>query len=195
MKDFRRHPPHVPTTSASPQTFSGLSLIPSCSTACSIANLRPAVFGAFSAAKLSPRLEPVFCSALFAPVSSFIQWSVSPTRRTVCVTQRSIGHCRFFCSCWKVRHCLRLCVLQKRHVLLIHQGEVFLELETELEPSLCVVVVLDKFRSKLQDFCDVRRRHITAPLPCASFASSVTRSTTNGVQQDHFMMWTPVQMI
>ena len=25
-----------------------------------------------------------FCSALFAPVSSFVQWSVSPTRRTVC---------------------------------------------------------------------------------------------------------------
>ena len=29
--------------------FAGLSLIPGCSTACSIANLRPAVFGAFSA--------------------------------------------------------------------------------------------------------------------------------------------------
>ena len=94
-----------------------------------------------------------FCSPLFAPVSSFVQWSVSPTG-VHCVTQRSNGHCRFFCSCWKVRHCLRVCVLQKRHVLLIHQGEVVLELETELEPGLLVVVELDRFRSQLQDFCD-----------------------------------------
>ena len=42
----------------------------------------------------------------------------------------------FFCSCWKIRHCLRLCVLEKRHVPLIHQGKVVLELETELEPGL-----------------------------------------------------------
>ena len=42
--------------------------------------------------------------------------------------------------------------MQERHVPLIHQGEVILELETELEPSLLIVVVLDRFRSKLQDF-------------------------------------------
>ena len=93
----------------------------------------------------------------------------------------------FFCSCRKIRHCLTLCVLQKRHVPLIHQGEVVLELQTELEPNLLVVVVLDRFRSKLRDLCEVRRRHITA-----TFACSVTRSTNNGVQQDGFMMWTPV---
>ena len=67
-----------------------------------------------------------------------------------------------------------------------------LELETELEPSLLIVVVLDKFRSKLQDFCDVCRRHITAPLPCANFACSVTRSTTTEFQHN-IMMKTTVQ--
>ena len=55
----------------------------------------------------------------------------------------------------KVRHRLRLCVQQGRHVPLIHQGEVVLELKTELEPRLLIVVVLDRFRSKFQDFCDV----------------------------------------
>ena len=90
---------------------------------------------------------------------------------------------------------LFLCVLQKRHVLITHQDDEVLELEMELEPGLVIVVVLGRFRSKLQVLCDVRRRHITAPLPCVSFACSVTRSTTNGVQQDDFMMLTPVQMI
>ena len=58
---------------------------------------------------------------------------------------------------------------EESHISLIHQGEVVLELETELEPSLLIVVVLDRFRSKLQDFCDVCCRHVTAPLPCANF--------------------------
>ena len=41
-------------------------------------------------------------------------------------------------------------------LLLVHQGVVVLELETELEPGPLIVVVLDRLRSKLQDFCDVR---------------------------------------
>ena len=41
------------------------------------------------------------------------------------------------------------------HVSFIHHGEVVLELVTELEPRLLIVVVLDRFRSKFQDFCDV----------------------------------------
>ena len=82
---------------------------------------------------------------------------------------------------------------QERHVPLIHQGEVILELETELEPSLLIVVVQHKFRSKLQDFCDVCRRHITSPLPCASFACSVTRSTTTEFQHNDIMMKTTGQ--
>ena len=88
---------------------------------------------------------------------------------------------------------MRLCVQQERHVPLIHQDEVILELETELEPSLLIVVVLDRFRSKLQDFCDVCRLHITAPLPRASFACSVTRSTTTEFQHNDMMMRTNVQ--
>ena len=44
-------------------------------------------------------------------------------------------------------------------------SETVLELETELDPSLFIVVVLGRFRSKLQDFCDVCRRHIL----CANF--------------------------
>ena len=47
-----------------------------------------------------------------------------------------------------------------------------------VEPRLLIVVVLDRFRSKFHDFCDVCRRHITAPLPCANFVCVVTRSTT-----------------
>ena len=195
MKDFRRHPPHVPTTSTSPQT------LPDCHSSPAVARLAASRISdpRFSARSRPPTVSTPRTPLLFGTLCTSLKLhpvvSVANKAYSVCVTQRSIGHCRFLCSCWKVRHCLRLCVLQKRHVLLIHQGEVFLELETELEPGLCVVVVLDKFRSKLQDFCDVRRRHITAPLPCASFACSVTRSTTNGVQQDDFMMWTPVQMI
>ena len=42
-----------------------------------------------------------------------------------------------------------------------------LELKTELEPKLLIVVILDKLRNKLQDFCDVNR-HLTAPLTCAN---------------------------
>ena len=41
----------------------------------------------FSARSLPPSvstLRPHFCSALFAPVSSFVPWSVSPAKRTVC---------------------------------------------------------------------------------------------------------------
>ena len=63
----------------------------------------------------------------------------------------------------------------------------------ELEPSLLIVVVLDRFRSKLQDFCDVCRRHITAPLPCASFDCSLTRCTTAEFQHNDIMMKTTVQ--
>ena len=63
-------------------------------------------------------------------------------------------------------HCLRLCVLQKRHVLLIHQGEVVLELETEHEPGLLVVDVLDRFRSKLQGLlrCSPSSYHTSATM-------------------------------
>ena len=53
-------------------------------------------------------------------------------------------------------------------VLLVHQGEVVLEHETELEPGPLIVVVPNRLRSKLQDFCDVRRHRVTAPLPFAS---------------------------
>ena len=75
----------------------------------------------------------------------------------------------------------------------MHEGEVILELETELKPSLIIGVVLDRFRSKLRDFCDVCRRHITAPQPCASFSCSVTRSTTTEFQHNDIMMKTTVQ--
>ena len=109
------------------------------------------------------------------------------------MTRSSDGHRLLVRSCRKVRHRLRLCVQQESHVPLIHQGEIVLELETELEPGLLIVVVLDRFRSKLQDFCDVHRRHITAPLPCASFACSVTRSATTEFQHNDIMMKTPVQ--
>ena len=128
---------------------------------CSIANMPPAVFGAFSGA---------IClhasSALFAAVSTSRQ---------------------------KVRHRLRLCVQQERHVPLIHKGEVILELETELESNLLLIVVLDRFRSKLQDFCDVCRRPITAPPSCARFACSLTQSTTTQFQHNDIMMKTTVQ--
>ena len=137
-------------------------------------------------------LRTHFCSALFAPVSSFVPWSVSPARHTVC--DSTFGWSPLILPFRrKVRHRLRLCVQQERHVPLIHQSEVILELETELEPSLLIVVVLDRFRSKLQDFCDVCRRHVTAPLPCASFACSVTRSTTTEFQHNDIMMKTSVQ--
>ena len=189
MKDSHIHPPDVPTNSTSPQTLRG----------CHSHRLQRGLqhlesptrgFRRVLGHQLSPRLEPV--SVRHSLHQSQASSSGQCRQQSVqCVTQRSDGHCRFFCSCWKVPHCLRLCVLQRRHVLLIHQSEVVLELEAELEPGLLVVVVLDKFRSKLQDFCAVRRRHITAPLPCASVACSVTRSTTNGDQQNDFVMWTP----
>ena len=159
--------------------FAGLSLVPGCSTACSIANLRHAVFGAFSAADCLHASNPILSGTLCTSLKLCPMVSVT-TKRTMCVTQLSDGHRLFFRSCRKVRHRLRLCVQQEHHAPLIHQGEIVLELETELKPGLLIVVVLDRFRSKLQDFCDVRRRHITAPLPCASFACSVTRSTTDG---------------
>ena len=78
--------------------------------------------------------------------------------------------------------------MQELDVLLVHQGEVVLELETELEPGPLIVVVVDRLRSKLQDFCGVRRHRVTAPLPCASFTCSVTRLMTSGDQRDDFMM-------
>ena len=122
-----------------------LCRIAGCSTACSIANLRPAVFGARPPTVSTPRTR--CCSALFAPLSSLVQWSVSPTRRTVC--DSTFG--------WSLQVLLlplegsplfETLRLQKRHVLLTHQGEVVLELESELEPGLLIVVVLDRFRSK-----------------------------------------------
>ena len=69
----------------------------------------------------------------------------------------------------------------------VHNGEVVLELETELEPGPLIVVVLARLRSKLQDFCDVRRHHVTAALPLRKFSlASVTRLTTSGDQRDDF---------
>ena len=66
--------------------------------------------------------------------------------------------------CWKIRHRLRLSVVQESDVLLVHKGEVVLEVEMELEHGPLIVVVLDVLRSKLRDFCNVRhlvslRRH------------------------------------
>ena len=133
----------------------------------------PAVVGAFSATTCfhasNPFLFGTLCTSL-----KLGQRSVSPTRRTVCdstfewslqVLLLPLGGSPLF-------ETLRL---QKCHVLLLQQGEVVLELETELEPCLLVVVVLDRSRSKIQDFCDVRRRHITAPLPCAERCSLTVR--------------------
>ena len=81
------------------------------------------------------------------------------------MAQRSDCHNRFFFSCWKFRHQLRLSVLENLHVLLVHKGEIVLDLEMELQPGPLVVVVLDRLCSKLQDFCNVCRDCITAPLP------------------------------
>ena len=93
-------------------------------------------------------------SAPFAPVkaSSRGQCRQQDIQRA---TQRSNSRSRFFVSSWKVRHRLRLCVLEKIHVLLVHKGEVVLQLEKELQPGPLVIVVLDRLCSKLQDFCNV----------------------------------------
>ena len=100
--------------------------------------------------QLSPHLEPV--SVRYSLHKSQASSSGQCRQQGVqCVTQRSDGHCRFYSSCWKVRHWLRLCVVQELDVLLVHQGEVVLEIETELEPVPLIVVVLDKLRNKLQD--------------------------------------------
>ena len=135
--------------------FAGLSLISTCNTRLAASRSPTLGFRRVLGHQLSPRLIPV--SVRRSLHQSQASSSGQCRQRGVkCVTQRSDGHCKFFCSCWKVRHCLRLCVLQKRYVLLIHQSEVVLELETELEPTLLIVVVLNKFRSKLPDFCHVR---------------------------------------
>ena len=156
MKRFYIHPPGVPTTSTSPQTLPNCHSSPAVAPAGKHRESPTRGLRRILGHQLSPRR---CCSALFAPVSSFVQWSVVANEAySVSLNVRMVPG-RFFCSRWKVRHCLP-------------------------------VVVLDKFRSKLQDFSDVRRRHITAPLPCASFACSVTRSTTNGDEQN-FMVWTP----
>ena len=119
-------PPDVPTTSTSPQTLPDYHSFPAVAqlAASRISDPR---FSARSRPPSVSTLRTQFCS----PISSFVPWSVSPARRTVCV--------------W----------LNVRMV--------------------------------------VCRRHITAPLPCASFACSVTRSTTTEFQHNDIMMKTTVQ--
>ena len=51
-------------------------------------------------------------------------------------------------SCWHIRHRLKFCVLQKRHALLVHEGEVVLELKTELQPGSLIVIIRSRSCSK-----------------------------------------------
>ena len=99
--------------------------------------------------QLSPRFEPVsVCHSLHQPrASSSGQCRQDGVWRVV---QRSDSHSRFLFSCWKVRHRLRLCVFQNLHVLLVHKGEVVLELETELQPGPFVVVVWIDFAASFR---------------------------------------------
>ena len=83
QRDSRRRPPNVPT-------FSTLSqILPRChrfTAATQLATLR--IFDPLSLLRFSPptvsRLDTRFYSALVAPFSNLIPWSVSPTKRTVC---------------------------------------------------------------------------------------------------------------
>ena len=57
------------------------------------------------------------------------------------MAQRSDDHGGLVSSRWSIRHRLSFCVGQRRHVLLVHKGEVVLELETEVPPGPLIVVI------------------------------------------------------
>ena len=82
-RDFRRCPSGVPTTSTSPQ------ILPDCHSFQAVAQLVTSRISdpRFSARSRLPSVSTLrthFGSALFAPVSGFVPWSVSPARRTMC---------------------------------------------------------------------------------------------------------------
>ena len=185
-RDFRRCPSDVPTTSTFPQTLKDYH---------SFVAVAQLAASRISDPRFSARCRPPCVSPHFEPISvrhSLHQCQASSRGQcrhqgVQCVTQRSDVRSRR-----KVHHRLGLCVQKECHVSLIHQGGVVLELGTELEPRLLFVVVLDRFRSKFQNFCDDCRRCITAPLPCANFGCVVTRSTTAEFQHNDMMMRTTV---
>ena len=83
MKDFRRHPPGVPPTSRFPQTLSD-SRSSQAVTRLAASRISDPLFSARSPPPSVSMPRTRSCSALFAPTSSFVQWSVSPTRRATC---------------------------------------------------------------------------------------------------------------
>ena len=140
----RRRPPDVATFSHASSNVAGLShTFPA---AIQLATLR--IFDPQSLVRFPPptvsRLRTRFCSALVVP--NFVPWSVANRANGVWFNGL-IG------SRWNNRHRLGFCVLQKRHVLLVHKSEIVLELETELQPSPLIVVVRSRSCSKFQDFC------------------------------------------
>ena len=152
----RRRPPDVSHAFHVSSNFARLSPIPGCNTACNIANLRPAVYRAFSATNClqtwNPFLFGTRCTSLkHRPVVKCRPQGVQ------CVAQRSDEHGGLVSSRCNIRHRLRFCVLQRFERTFFHKSEAVLELESELQPGSLTVVVRGRSCSKFQYFCNVRR--------------------------------------
>ena len=99
----------------------------------------PRIFNPLSLVRFAPPTVSKLCTRFFVqgsklrPVVSFASKAYS-----VWLDVRNGG---LVSSRRDVHHCVRLCVLQKRHVLLVHKSEVVFELNTEPQPGSLSVVL------------------------------------------------------
>ena len=123
----RERPSDVPMLSTFPRTLPDCRPFRAATLLATLRILDPLSLVRFSTPTVS-KLRTRFCLPLVVPVSNFVPWSVSPTRRQ-CVAPRSYEHGGLVSSRCTVHHGLRLCVLQQRHVPLARKSEVVLEIE------------------------------------------------------------------